>query len=195
MDSEIVDWVNSIRKEIAGKVWVYRKYAPYDLDDYLQDAYESAVIAAKICPRIGDELYRRIFWRLFKDAIAEIVPWPEGMQTRTNLSMSVPLSLYADLDEQADLTDGNLSDDPKDLEEMYQEFSASLTERQSEILFLRLGLSDRGRLSHADIAKTLNLDRSTVRLHLKAIRHKAGGQSHRRRTGSDQVTLEVIATN
>lgn len=55
----------------------YVKHAPYDIDDYLQDAYASAIEAVAVInqnPRLQfDGVFRNIFYR----NIAKVIPWKD----------------------------------------------------------------------------------------------------------------------
>jgi len=47
-NEEAIGWVNENAKTILGHIRKYLPFAPYDQEDYLQDAYEAALAAVQV---------------------------------------------------------------------------------------------------------------------------------------------------
>jgi len=72
-------WVDEHKGLILKRARAYYvKHAPYDADDYVQDAYAAAIEAVAVInqnPRLQfDGVFRNIFYR----NIAKVIPWEEG---------------------------------------------------------------------------------------------------------------------
>jgi len=72
-----IAWVDQNAKQITGHSRKYLPYAPYDQEDFLQDAYEAALEAAAISED-RQVFFPACFWTLFKGKIAAVTPNPES---------------------------------------------------------------------------------------------------------------------
>lgn len=72
---DAVSWVDQNAKQIVGHSRKYLPFAPYDQEDFLQDAYEAALEAVEV------SMERQIpfpacFWVLFKGKVSDVTPNP-----------------------------------------------------------------------------------------------------------------------
>jgi hypothetical protein len=72
-----IDFVNEHKPQIISRARKYAYYAPYDDDDFIQDAYEAAVMAWRVCANNRDKKFYGLFWKYFQDIIAAKVPCPD----------------------------------------------------------------------------------------------------------------------
>jgi len=72
-----IAWVDQNIKQIAGHSRKYLPYAPYDQEDFLQDAYEAALEAATVSTE-RQVIFPACFWNLYKGKLAAVTPNPES---------------------------------------------------------------------------------------------------------------------
>ncbi|WP_020678158.1 hypothetical protein [Geopsychrobacter electrodiphilus] len=72
-----IAWVDQNAKQIAGHSRKYLPYAPYDQEDFLQDAYEAALEAATVSME-RQVFFPACFWTLFKCKISAVTPNPDS---------------------------------------------------------------------------------------------------------------------
>ena len=96
-------WVIQNSNVITAYANRFLKSAPYEMRDYMQEAFIASLKAYKQFPNTTEDTFRRAFWRLFKDAITETVPRPDKTSSprrvRSNESMSIPSSVCISDDE------------------------------------------------------------------------------------------------
>jgi len=71
------EWVDQNRGILAKRAMSYISFAPYAVDDYLQDAYEAAVRAAICCQRNPAVKFEACFYRIWRDLVASVTPFPD----------------------------------------------------------------------------------------------------------------------
>ena len=76
-EKEAIRWVEDNAKIILGHIRKYLPFAPYDQEDYFQDAYEAALTAAQVS-RDRQIPFIACFWIIFKRRITEVTPHPES---------------------------------------------------------------------------------------------------------------------
>lgn len=84
---EAVAWVDTYRVLVRKKIWLLMVNTPYDLEDFLNDAYEAALKAAGVSSRKRIS-FSSVFWRVFRKNVLRITPCPSAKR-RDGVSMSV----------------------------------------------------------------------------------------------------------
>jgi hypothetical protein len=84
---EAVAWVDTYRGLVRKKIWLLMVNTPYDLEDFLHDAYEAALKAVKVSNRKGIS-FSSVFWRIFRKNALRVTPCPRA-KGRDGVSMSV----------------------------------------------------------------------------------------------------------
>ena len=74
---EAVAWVDKNKAMVIGQAKQYVNYTPYDVVDYVQDAYAAAVEAACCCQNNPGLVFRAVFKVIFKRMVAKITPFPD----------------------------------------------------------------------------------------------------------------------
>lgn len=94
MASVIVDemlalqWVQANERQIRGKAKKFQAYSPYDVEDYIQDANEAAILAVQVC-RAKQVSFQETFWRIFKNHASNV-------STNPALRDVIPETAYPD---------------------------------------------------------------------------------------------------
>jgi len=83
---EAIAWVDRYRKLVERKSRRFMENSPYDLEDYLGDAYEAALVAAAVSARKGIS-FSASFWLTLKRNALRVTP-PGHAGTGGNISMS-----------------------------------------------------------------------------------------------------------
>jgi len=60
-----VDWVDRNKHRIRGRAMKFARMSPYDTEDFLQDAYEAALLAEQVAARKGLD-FERCFWVTYR---------------------------------------------------------------------------------------------------------------------------------
>jgi RNA polymerase sigma factor (sigma-70 family) len=152
-------WVNSHEKTIKGYIAKYRFFSPYEECDYMQEAFEAAMIAS-MRSKQKNLCFEATFWKVFRSQISVITPSPGIL---THGSNSVPSHLCTE-----DLTaiSGKHVEDwqnQPNTEAIYNSICHLLSEREQQVLLLSLGLGMEGKLSNYEIAEHLGCVVSNVR--------------------------------
>lgn len=84
---EAIAWVDRYRRLVNRKIVEFMVNTPYDLEDFLHDAYEAALKAGGVSSRKGIS-FSAAFWRLFTRNAFRVSPCIHGKR-RKNVSMSV----------------------------------------------------------------------------------------------------------
>ena len=154
-----VEWIKDNDSVIKGYIAKYRKFSPYEECDFMQEAFEAAMIAAmrskkkQIC-------FEAAFWTVFRSKISVITPSPDML---THGSNSVPSNLCKE-----DLSDVSGKRSRKrrkqqDIEAIYNSICHLLTKKEQQVLYLSLGIGKEGKLSNYEIANRLGCVVSNVR--------------------------------
>lgn len=83
---EAIAWVDRYRKLVERKSRRFMENSPYELEDYLGDAYEAALVAAAVSARKGIS-FSASFWLTLKRNALRVTP-PGHAGTGSNFSMS-----------------------------------------------------------------------------------------------------------
>ncbi len=153
-------WVTDNETIIKGFIHKYRNFSPYEECDFMQEAFEAAMIAT-VRSREKEIPFESAFWMIFRNQINEITPHPGY----TKGSNSVPSHLCTG-DRSLSRIQARRQQQP-DIEALYNYVSKVLTEKERTVLSLSLGLGDEGRLNQKEIAQRLGCVESNVRDTLK----------------------------
>ncbi|MDA8161663.1 MAG: hypothetical protein M0022_01975 [Desulfobacteraceae bacterium] len=66
-EEELLHWVHGNLAKIKGHARKYLPYSPYEMEEFMQQAYEAAVRACGRSPQIGPT-FEKIFWSSFRIA-------------------------------------------------------------------------------------------------------------------------------
>ena len=156
--SEAVDWVRRNEGLIKKTLGKYYMYSPYEEDDYMQDAFESAMVAV-VKSKKKRISFESVFWQDFRKNLSLVTP---NTNTSRYGSNSVPSYLCSvDIDMTA-IAQREETPEP-DLEAIFKKIRRHLTERENAVFTLALGLTDNGTLSNYEIAKRLKCSPTNVR--------------------------------
>jgi RNA polymerase sigma factor (sigma-70 family) len=156
---EATDWVYENEAVIKGYIAKYRNFSPYEECDFMQEALESAMIAA-VRSKKKHICFEAAFWTVFRNQISVITPSPS---IRTHGSNSIPSNICSD-----DLTlisamETTSRSNQPDIEAIYNSICHHLTLKEQQILYFSLGIGDKGKLSNYEIAEQLGCVVSNVR--------------------------------
>src|SRR5690242_10560896 len=84
-----VEWVRDNEAVIKGNISRYRNFSPYEECDYMQEAFEAAMIATLRCQK-KQISFEAAFWKVFRRQVSIITPNPGD---KSNGSNSVPSHL------------------------------------------------------------------------------------------------------
>ena len=154
-------WVMNHETIIKGFIHKYRNFSPYEECDFMQEAFEAAMIAT-MRSQEKDIPFESAFWVIFRNQINEIIPHPGY----TKGSNSVPSHLCTGDQNVLARMQARHQRQP-DIEGLYNYVSEVLTEKERTVLSLSLGLGAEGRLNLKEIAQRLGCVESNVRDTLK----------------------------
>lgn len=84
---EAIAWVDSYRCLVDERIRKFMTNSPYEMKDYLQDAYEAALLAAAVSNRKGLS-FSSVFWLTFKRNALRVSPCIDAKKD-SNVSTSV----------------------------------------------------------------------------------------------------------
>jgi len=155
-----VEWVRNNEAVIKGNFVKYRNFSPYEDCDYMQEAFEAAMVATL---RIKEKeiSFEAAFWKIFRRQVSLFTPNPDD---KSNGSNSVPSHLCSvDIDTVALRQRPRRGRKRPNIEAIFFAVSHFLTEKEQQILYMSLGISDEGRLSNYEIADRLGCSAANVR--------------------------------
>jgi len=126
--------------------------------DYLQEAYEAALIAVNRSNGKGIP-FEAVFWVVFQERIGIMTPNPEYTAFGSN---SVPSHLCGFEIDSVSIAQVEHSCEP-DIGAIFEKVCCFLTRREQRVLCLALGITYEGNLSNYEIAKILKCNESNVR--------------------------------
>ena len=155
-----VEWVRNNEAVIKGNIVKYRNFSPYEECDYMQEAFEAAMIAT-LRVKTKDISFEAAFWKIFRRQISLITPNPND---RSNGSNSIPSHLCSvDLDSISMKQRARKKRKAPNVESIYNAVSHLLTEKEQQILNLALGIADEGKLSNYEIAERFGCSVANIR--------------------------------
>ena len=156
--SDAIDWVRRNEGLIKKTLGKYYMYSPYEEHDYMQDAFESAMVA--VLKSQGKQVsFESAFWQDFRKNLSLVTP---NMNTSRYGSNSVPSSLCL---EEFDITAIAQREETPDLdmEAIFKKIRRHLTEREKTVFALALGFTEMGTLTNYEIARRLKCSPTNVR--------------------------------
>lgn len=193
---EAVRWVQEHAKVIQGHVRKYLPFAPYDQDDYLQDAYEAALTAVQIA-KDRKIPFAACFWIVFRRRITEVTPHPRSKHHGG--SQTPPTTICdSDADNFWDLVDKREDFTPQvDIDRLYLTIRDYLTEVERKVLSRALGIYG-GRQAIKEIARNLGCSPANVRQSLNRVYDRlarliASRELHIRKEDIEPRRLAVIS--
>jgi hypothetical protein len=162
---DAITWVDQNAKQIIGHSRKYLPFAPYDQEDFLQDAYEAALEATKVSTD-RQVPFPACFWILFKGKVSAVTPNPGSK--RNDGSSSPPRTtcdwsdFSAELFNRADSTDHS---DPLlniDIDQVYPFVRQYLTPAEEQVLEALLGVHE-GAMKIKEAARYLGCSPANIR--------------------------------
>lgn len=184
-----IKWVDDHKRDILRKAEMYVTYAPYCTEDYLQDAYEAAILAAKV---VTDDLvaFEKVFRNFHRQIIFKVTPYPEedrplrksvakdllkaGVNPDTfvqpkkvrsgSISMSYPANRRAFVPlHQIEMVAGDAREEI-DLQAAYARYAEpTLSKTEKAAMELALGFGVSGSLTSREIGVALGIEGGSVR--------------------------------
>lgn len=168
---EAIDWVDQNAKQILGHTRKYLPFAPYDQEDFLQDAYEAALEASKISEE-RQIPFPACFWVLFKGKISDVTPNPGSKRNAGSCSppsTSCDWSDFStDVHEVGSIFDPSESLSTIDIDQVYPLIRHYLTPAEDRVLELLLGIHE-GPLKIREAARHLGCSPPNVRQTLNRV--------------------------
>ncbi len=164
-------WVDQNAKQIQGHTRKYLPFAPYDQEDFLQDAYEAALEAVNVS---ADRQipFPACFWILFKGKVSDVTPNPGS---KRNAGSPSPPSTFCDWTDfsrdefdQATMDDNAESLSSIDIDKVYPLIQHYLTPVEERVLELLLGIHD-GPMKIREAARHLDCSPANVRQALNRV--------------------------
>lgn len=156
--SEAIDWVRRNEGLIKKNLGKYYMYSPYEEDDYMQDAFESAMVA--VLKSQGKQIpFESAFWQDFRKNLSLVTP---NMNTSRYGSNSIPSFLCQEDVDVAAIAQREITPE-LDLEAIFKKIRRHLTQREKAVFVLALGLTERGTLTNYEIAECLRCSPANVR--------------------------------
>jgi hypothetical protein len=166
-----IAWVDENVKQIAGHSRKYLPYAPYDQEDFLQDAYEAALEAATVSME-RQVFFPACFWTLYKGKISAVTPNPDS---KCKAGSSAPPRAFCD---SSDFTSKQFVQDDTthhleplfniDVDQAYPFVRHYLTPKEEQILEALLGIHG-GTMKIKEAARHLECSPANVRQALNRV--------------------------
>ena len=185
--ADAVRWVDQNKGLIVIRAGKYIPFTPYDRDDFVQDAYEAAIVAA--CVANKKRLpFEACFWTTFKLSVRSVVPNP--FSTRHSGSTSPSSTLCDDVEKHAGTLRSEEEDNPwHDVDRLYLAICEFLSDSEKRVWARALGLTSRGRMSTYEIAEDLGCSAANVR---QAIQRVIVRLSKQVKTGVLRLSLASV---
>ena len=164
--NDTIEWVLQNQKKIKARAIWRLNFAPYGAEEHMQEAFIAALKAYKRHPDTSTTQFRRIFWRIFNDQIAEMAPLPpkhNGHRIGNSDLMSLTSVLFENGINNSGIEDRKRRMKMTFAEILYAWIRPALTENEASVLHLYLRLGNEGYLSERDIARRLEKSRARVR--------------------------------
>jgi len=156
---QAMTWVREHETSIKGYIARYRNFSPYEECDYMQEAFEAAMVAA-VRSRQKQLNFEAVFWKVFRSQISVITPDPDRP---THGSNSIPSHYCSDdLLTVAEYVINRRQKEP-DIEMIFQSVRHHLTDKEQQVLSWALGIGMEGKLSNYEIKERLGCVISNVR--------------------------------
>jgi hypothetical protein len=162
---EAILWVDQNVKQIQGHTRKYLAFAPYDQEDFLQDAYEAALEAVNVS--VDRQIpFPACFWVVFKGKVSDVTPNPKSKRNAGSFS---PPSNYCDWTDfsrddfnQARIEENDESLSSIDIDEVYHLIRHCLTPAEKRVVELLLGIHE-GPMKIREAARHLDCSPANIR--------------------------------
>ena len=162
---EAIDWVDQNTKQIIGHAKKYLPFAPYDRDDFLQDAYEAALEASGVSNE-RQISFPACFWIVFKGKISDVTPNPDSKRNGGSHSPPSNFCDWSDFSMESavpnDILDLPESLSVIDIDRVYPLIRQHLTRAENRILEVLFGIHD-GPMKIREAARHLGCSPPNVR--------------------------------
>ena len=158
---DAVKWVGQNKGLFVTLAGKYLPFTPYDREDFVQDAYEAAIVAA--CVAEKKKLpFEACFWTVFNQAVRNVVPNP--FSSRHSGSASPVSTLCDDVEEHSATLQSTEVDKPwHDVDRLYLAICEFLSDSEKRVWTRALGITLKGRMSNYEIAEDLGCSAANVR--------------------------------
>lgn len=158
---QAVRWVEKNRGLIIFRTRKFLPFTPYDREDFVQDAYEAAIVASAVASKKG-LAFEACFWTVFNRTIGNVVPNP--LSPRHSGSNSPASTICDDVEALANMLSASEEERPwHDVDRLYLAICPFLSEREKKVWSLTLGITGKGRMSNYEIAEELGCSAANVR--------------------------------
>lgn len=182
-----IAWVNANKGLVINEAKKFENFTPYERSDFLQDAYEAAILATAVAKE-KNLAFEACFWVLFRRRIANMTPNP---LSRRHSGCNSPVTTQCrELDEWVPVQSPVSQDQRKhDVERLFHAVRQHLSEVERQVWVLALGLTRKGRLNNYEIAQELGCSAANVR---QAITRVINRMARMANEGKLQVQLSDI---
>jgi len=162
---DAIAWVDRNAKQIAGHSRKYLPFAPYDQEDFLQDAYEAALEAAEVS--VDRQIpFPACFWVLFKSKVSAVTPNPGSKRNAGSCSPPRTTCDFSDFATEkldpSDIFDPNESLSTIDVDQVYPLIREHLTSVEKLTLEAVIGIHE-GPMKIKEAARHLGCSPSNIR--------------------------------
>lgn len=176
---EAVAWVDRYRRLVEREIRKFMVNSPYELGDYLGDAYEAALVAAKVSERKGIS-FSASFWLTFKRNASRVSPCGYA---RRKSSVSMPEFDYRDYSDEIYYGEDAHQPDPEEFlilrsdpalteESVLLQLRERLMPVEKKVLNCICGLHG-ARMSYSETARCLGMTHGAVSQSFRRIMRKA----------------------
>lgn len=159
---EAVNWVKRNRGMIIDETKKYQLFTPYDRKDFIQDAYEAAIVAAALADRKG-LAFEGCFWRIFQRNVSNLVPNPDARGHAGSNSPGSHLCVDVDLLENVLPCPEEPTGSQIDPSRLFLAVCDHLSTNEKQVWKRALGVTAKGRMSQYEIAEELGCSVVNVR--------------------------------
>lgn len=160
-NEDAIAWVNANKGLVINEAKKFENFTPYERSDFLQDAYEAAILATAVAKQ-KNLAFEACFWVLFRRQIANMTPNP---LSRRHSGCNSPVTTQCrELDEWLPILPSEAQDRKcPDAERLFHAVRQHLSEVEHQVWVLALGLTRKGRLNNYEIAQELGCSAANVR--------------------------------
>lgn len=185
---DAVRWVDENRGLIVLRAKKLLPFSPYGRKDFVQDAYEAAIMAARVAKK-KDIPFKGCFWTIFNRLTGNVVPNP--LSPRHSGSTSPPSTVCDGMERMSSVLCATEDEKPwHDVDRLYLAVCEYLSETEKKVWRRALGITDKGRMSTYEIAEELGCSAANVR---ETIRRVVDRLSRKKRDGVLHIPKEAVA--
>lgn len=187
---DAVKWVDQNKGLIVTLAGKYIPFTPYDRDDFVQDAYESAIVAACVA-RKKNLTFEACFWTMFNRNIGRVVP--HSFLTKHSGSVSPASTLCDDVESFIEVLPTQEDKRPRhDVDHLYLAICEFLSDSERKIWLRALGITPKGRMSNYEIAEDLGCSAANVRQTIRRVIARLSKKVRAKVLHVPSVTVETL---